>query len=203
MNPRVKHAMLGLALFSTIIFVWFAPAADDEGLVLSERVKTTVIPLRDASNTPKNLTNKSSATTATSIPVAVLSIRSRIQSEEIDSQDSRLFTPTQWTIPVTQKISTQQIKPAEKIKPTEMIIKPADEAPAIEAPPSLPFVVLGRYIDAGQEVIFLQNNNQNLVVRVGDTLLGQYKVESLQGTTLNLRYLPLNLAQSLEIGSKQ
>ena len=89
-----------------------------------------------------------------------------------------------------------QIKPIEKIKSV-------DEVTANQAPPVLPFVVLGRYIEAGQEVIFLQHNNQNLVVRVGNTLLEQYKVESLQGSTLNFRYLPLNLAQSLEIGSKQ
>jgi hypothetical protein len=196
MNARVKHTMLGLALFSTIIFVWFAPAADEDGIALSDRVKTTVIASRDASNATKNLTNKSSATAATSIPASVLSIRSRSQSEEMDPQDSRLFTSTQWTTPVLHKSLTPQIKPIEKMKSI-------DAVPAIEAPPSLPFVVLGRYIEAGQEVIFLQYNNQNLVVRVGDILLEQYKVESLQGTTLNLRYLPLNLAQSLEIGSKQ
>jgi hypothetical protein len=202
MNARVKRTILGLALFSTIILAWFAPAVSDDGVGLSDRVKTTLVPPRDTSNVTKNPTNKSSTSAATSIPVAVLSIRSRSQSDEIDPQDSRLFTSTQWTIPVIQKISTPQIKPTEKIKPIE-IIKPIDETPAIEAPPSLPFIVLGRYIEAGQEVIFLQHNNQNLVVRVGDTLLEQYKVESLQGTTLNLRYLPLNLAQSLEIGSKQ
>jgi hypothetical protein len=196
MNPRMKRTLLGLALFSTILFAWFAPAASDNGVDLSDRVKTTLVPSRDASTVTTNPTQKSSATTATSTPLAVLSIRSRSQSDEMDPQDSRLFTSTQWTTPVLQKSLTPQIKSVDKIKPV-------DGTPVIEAPPSLPFVVLGRYIEAGQEVIFLQHNNQNLVVRVGDTLLEQYKVESLQGTTLNLRYLPMNLAQSLEIGSKQ
>lgn len=196
MSAWVKRTMLGLALFLTIIFAWFAPAASDDGVALSDRAKTTAVPSRDASNVTKDPTIKSSPNAAASIPVAVLKIRSRSQSDELDPQDSRLFTSTQWTIPVLQKSLTPQIKSVDKIKPV-------DGTPAIEAPPSLPFVVLGRYIEAGQEVIFLQHNNQNLVVRVGDTLLEQYKVESLQGTTLNLRYLPLNLAQSLEIGSKQ
>lgn len=196
MNPRVKHTVLGLAFFSTIFAAWFAPANSDEGVALSDRVKTIAVPSRDVSNRAKNPTINSGLSVPTSVPVAVLSIRSRSQIGEIDPQDSRLFTSTQWTTPPIQKPLVSQIKPIEKIK-TE------DEATANQAPPVLPFVVLGRYIEAGHEVIFLQHNNQNLVVRVGDTLLEQYKVESLQGTTLNLRYLPLNLAQSLEIGNKQ
>jgi hypothetical protein len=190
MNARVKHTMLGLALILTIIFVWYAPTVSDEGVALSDRVKDATMPPRDTAGKTKNLTSKSNATAATSTSAAVLSIQSRSQSDETDLQDLRLFTSTQWTTPVLQKSVVPKIRTV-------------DEASANQAPPALPFVVLGRYIEAGQEVIFLQHNNQNLVVRVGDTLLEQYKVESLQGTTLNLRYLPLNLAQSLEIGSKQ
>lgn len=41
-----------------------------------------------------------------------------------------------------------------------------------------------RYVDEGQEVVFLLHNDQNLVVRVGDTIAQQYKVESLNGNKL-------------------
>jgi hypothetical protein len=45
-------------------------------------------------------------------------------------------------------------------------------------------------------------NDQNLAVRVGDTIAEQYRVERLEGQTLTLRYLPLDVLQTLDVGGK-
>lgn len=79
----------------------------------------------------------------------------------------------------------------------------AFKPPAITAPPSipaLPFRVLGRYVDGGEDTVFLQFGEQNMVARVGDVLNEQYKVESISAGVLTLIYLPLNQRQTLDIG---
>lgn len=74
-------------------------------------------------------------------------------------------------------------------------------SPTAAMPPPLPFRLLGRYLDDGRQAVFLQFNDQNLVVRAGDTIAEQYKVESLDESTLTLLHLPTNQHQTLNIGA--
>jgi hypothetical protein len=71
--------------------------------------------------------------------------------------------------------------------------------PPPTAPP-LPFTYLGRYEDLAKPVIFLVRGDRVLLVREGDTIEGNYRVEGIVGTALGLTYLPLNIRQSLDIG---
>lgn len=66
-----------------------------------------------------------------------------------------------------------------------------------QAPPTLPFKILGKYINGGDEVIFVQHENQNLVLRLGDTFLEKYKLESIDAGSLVFTYLPMNVKQTL------
>lgn len=100
-----------------------------------------------------------------------------------------LFTPQQWT-------------PPPKSKAVAVAIESPPAPPPPVAPP-LPFRVLGRYAQDGQPAVFLQYNEQNLVVRVGDTIADHYKAERLEGSTLTLRYLPLDLPQTLDVGTEK
>lgn len=74
-------------------------------------------------------------------------------------------------------------------------------APAAAPPP--PFRVLGRYADARRNVVFLQQQDKNFVVEVGDTIDGQYKVEEIGASVLTLRYLPINELQTISLGGIQ
>ena len=49
-------------------------------------------------------------------------------------------------------------------------------------------------------MIFLVRGDRVLLVRAGDTIEGNYRVEGIVGTKLDLTYLPLNIRQSLDIG---
>lgn len=71
------------------------------------------------------------------------------------------------------------------------------------AAPMAPFRVLGRYADAKRNVVFLQQQDKNLVVEVGDTIAGQYKVEGISATALTLRYLPMDQVQTISLGGIQ
>ena len=181
MSTLKLRGALGVALLTTLIAAWFAPAPQDGGLVLGPRVQqgaaAASAPARGAASADRSAG-----------PVQVLPqvLRIRPRDENVTA-DAQLFASTQWTPPV-------QAARVVRAAPVEVVAAPP------QAPP-LPFRVLGRYEDAGQAAVFVQYNDQNLVVRVGDTLALQYKVERLSGTTLTLRYLPLDQLQTLEVGA--
>lgn len=76
-------------------------------------------------------------------------------------------------------------------------IKPAP-APVV---PRLPFAYLGKIEeDAREPVFFLQRNEKMYAVRPGDTIDGIYRVEGEAGGRLRLTYLPMDLAQAVELG---
>jgi len=208
MKRKAKHMALGLVLATTLIAAWFAPPAKNEGVVLTDRAQNTTtsdlkinagqinnsvgvsntaptqtLQGRDANGVGGNSARDSSGNVSKA-PVEVLSIRPRKSNLVANDQDAKLFSPTQWR---------------EAVAAPKAIVA---VAPPPQAPP-LPFRFLGRYDDAGKTAVFLQHFEHNLVARVGDTLAEQYKVESLEGSTLTLRYLPLNQIQTLEVGGAQ
>ena len=186
MTVGSKRVLLGLALLASLLAAWFAPPADGDGVALTQHAAsraasslvTTQDKLRPVSSAP--------ARSATVAVVDVRRIQPREQGGPTAESDSHLFAARQWSAP------------AQPVPPASAAPQPAPAAP--QAPP-LPFRVLGRYDDEGQATVFVQHLEQALVLRVGDTVAEHYKVESLQGNSLTLRYLPLNQTQTLEVGA--
>jgi hypothetical protein len=85
---------------------------------------------------------------------------------------------------------------------------PARPAPPVAAPgpppapqaPALPFTYLGQLQEDGRTVVFLAAQGSNYPVRVGDSVLDAYRVERITERAVTLRYLPLDLEQTLPIG---
>lgn len=72
--------------------------------------------------------------------------------------------------------------------------------PPPQAPP-LPFTYLGKMVDDGKTTVFLTKEDRNYLVRVGETLDGTYRVESIAEEGLVLTYLPLRQVQTLAFGT--
>ena len=72
--------------------------------------------------------------------------------------------------------------------------------PPPQAPP-LPYTYIGKIVDEGQVVVFLTRQERNYAVRSGDKLDDTYQVDDIKPNVMLLTYLPLNLQQSLTIGS--
>ena len=176
MSGFTWRRLLGLTLVLTLGAADFAPSPQpDASLQLSERTR-------------KNLAQVAAGETRSggSGGIEVLAIRPRDPGHAGDAQG--VFNSRQWVKPESAASTAQKAAP---------VVMPA-LAPA-QAPP-LPFKALGRYWEDGQTLVFLQHNEQNLVVRVGDTIGSVYKVESLEGNTLTLRYTPLNQTQTMTVG---
>lgn len=114
--------------------------------------------------------------------VDVLPIRARSGDDGVEAS---LFASTEWGgAPVAAPVAAA----------------PVVAAPVEATAPPLPFRVMGSFQQAGQTVVFLQQNDLNHAVRSGDTIGETYKVEAIDGAVMTLRYLPLDQVQTLELG---
>lgn len=72
-------------------------------------------------------------------------------------------------------------------------------APPPTAPP-LRFTYLGLLDEGEGKAVFLGDGNNLLIARPGETLAGQYRVDSISTTAMVLEYLPLGQKQTLQFG---
>lgn len=115
------------------------------------------------------------------LEVAALIPRAQLIPSAADGHAYRdLFAPLSWAPPPP--------RPERSANP-----------PPAMAPP-LPFVYLGKKLEAGQWEAYLGNGEQVFIVREGMTLAGIYKVKAVRPPTLTLIYLPLKQSQTIPIG---
>lgn len=80
--------------------------------------------------------------------------------------------------------------------------KPQPVVVPVVAPtaPPLSFVYLGKKLEGGQWEVYLGQGEKTFVVREGQMLDGQYRVDSIKPPQMELMYLPLGQSQNLSIG---
>ncbi len=66
-------------------------------------------------------------------------------------------------------------------------------------PPPLPFKYLGRWVDAGQQTLFLEQGEQAIPIQPGQVLSGTWRVDAITERTVVFTYLPLDMQSILEI----
>lgn len=187
MNRR--RLVLGAALLATALAAYWAPRPDGDVVAPTMRDKPAAVAQDPAAPAAPSVPAAANAQPGRSgeVPGAVLRIRPRDQADD-DSAGSA-FPAAAWV--------DRPALPSAKPMPALPVLS---VPPAPTAPP-LPFRMLGRYLEDGKPAVFLQLNDQNLVVRVGDTIAEQYKVESLDDTTLTVLHLPTNQRQTLNVGA--
>lgn len=79
---------------------------------------------------------------------------------------------------------------------------PKSLRPPPSAPP-LPFAYLGQMLEDGKLTVFLTRQDRNYVVKQGDVLDGNYRVDAIEPPVMTLTYLPLNIKQTIRIGGLQ
>lgn len=195
----MNKAMLALALGATILAVVYAPQDANEDVV-APVVRNTANSSGSASSSPTtvnaNAQSDSKLSNKSAYPLQIVARHFDDGGEQAKSSSSNaagsnmasvwgsnLFANTNWAPP----------PPPEPAKP----IKPPPPPPP-SAPP-LPFQYLGRWVEDGKVHFFLQMQDRNLSVQVGEEI-GQYKFESAQGGQLRFIYLPLQQAQTLAVG---
>jgi hypothetical protein len=71
--------------------------------------------------------------------------------------------------------------------------------PPPPAPPPLPFKYLGRWVDAGQETVFLVQGEEPVSIRTGQVLSLAWRVDEISERKVVFTYLPLDMQSTLGI----
>lgn len=164
--------LISFALAATLLAALLAPPrAGEEVVAAAERSSARV--------------SSSIATGSAPAAIEILAIRPR----KVEDQSVAAF---RISIPAVKERPVRVVAVAEP--------KLEVEVEQARQPPAPPFRVLGRYVEAGEESVFLQHNEQNIVARVGDRLSEHYQLESLEQGVVTLLYLPLGVRQTLAAG---
>lgn len=91
--------------------------------------------------------------------------------------------------------------PIDLLAARSWYVAPSPPPPEAPKPPALPFKVLGRIIEGDAPVVFLANQNRNLIAREGVWLDNTYLVERIEKNRMTLIYLPLAERQYLTLGA--
>ncbi len=79
-------------------------------------------------------------------------------------------------------------------------VAPPMSVQLVPAAPPMPFTYLGRYGDSESRIIILAKGDKVYTVSVGDVIENTYRVERLTPGMIILKYLPMNIEQSLRTG---
>lgn len=69
--------------------------------------------------------------------------------------------------------------------------------PPVPQPPPLPFSYMGKLVEGKVTTVFLTNDDENYIARLGDTIDENYRVEEIGEDQMVLTYLPLKRRQHL------
>jgi len=103
--------------------------------------------------------------------------------------------------PHTSDPAVPAAEPIDLLAARSWYIPPPPPSPVAPKAPPLPFKVLGRIIDDADPVVFLGNQDRNLVAREGTKLDNNYLVERIENKQMVFVYLPLKERQTLSLGA--
>jgi len=69
--------------------------------------------------------------------------------------------------------------------------------PPVPQLPPLPFSYMGKLVEGKVTTVFLTDDEQNYIARLGDTIEGDYRVDEIDESGMTLTYLPLKRRQQL------
>ena len=203
-----RQRWLVLGLGATLLAAYFAPPADNGGVVLSERAAqagTRPAPPPSATTSasisasaspsvpsavwpsPPPAGLQATSLTTSSVPAAtVLAVQPRGAFEG----DDGLFKG---------RAVAQAAVPAQPLPAAAAVAS----GPAEEPVPRLNLRLIGRYVDNGATAAFVQWQDQNLVVRQGEVLAAHYRVEQIDEVSLTVRHLPSEQLQTFRLDGPQ
>ena len=172
MNASKRRLVLAAALLATLLAAYLAPRDGAD-----REISAPARPQR------QTVAKARPAAAAPDVDAEVLEILPRAEDELPD---------TVFAVP-------RPVQPPPQAPAPAPVVAPSAPAPPQAPPP--PFQVFGRAIEDGKVTLFLRWGERNILARVGDTVEGQYRLESEDGRTLQVRYLTLDQLQSLTISA--
>lgn len=181
MNRRTAFLLTGLVLAASLLWFDRGAAESELALPLESAARRPAIPSGVAVDRVRSAAGSEQASPGRGSLPALL-VRATPQPNAERAHD--LFAPKSWAPPPA---------PAAPISPSA--------ASAVNAPPPLPFLYIGRHRAEGVDQVFLAEGEALHVVQQNSVIRGVYRVEQIAPTSVQLTYLPMNLTQRIPTGS--
>lgn len=107
--------------------------------------------------------------------------------------------------PTNDPFARQSFKPAppqRTERPPSAPVQMAEPPPPPPSAPPVPFTYIGRLSEDSRTTVFLASGERNLVVKPGDVIDNNYRVDEVTDKTVQLTYLPLNVKQTVPTGAQ-
>ena len=121
----------------------------------------------------------------------------KLGQRKFDPRAGELFASTSW-VPKRPPITPQQQAIMEQQRAQ---VKQAP--PPAPTPPPLQFKYIGKAIEGNKTWVFLAQNDENFIARIGEKIDEQYRLDTINDESVTLTYLPLNAKQTLPINDQQ
>ncbi|MDN5751905.1 MAG: secretion system X translation initiation factor [Nitrosospira sp.] len=113
----------------------------------------------------------------------------RLQRRKFAAQAGDIFSRKTWIPPPPPPSSAAAAAAAAAMKPQP------------PSPPPLSFKYLGKLTNGDETQVFLALADRNYVVKPGEVINDQYRVDAVNDHTIIFTYLPLNAKQTLSTGA--
>lgn len=175
LNPRQRWLILGSLLAATI----------GAGLWLDDEAPEAATSARER-RAPKPVPEASTAT-----PLVGLALAQPDAAEKMDENESDEDI---------DKIKDEAESLIDPFRPATWYVAPPPPPPEKPRAPRLPFKYLGRLVEDGSVRVFLSDQDRHLIVKSGEVVNGNYKVEKIGDGQIVFVYLPLKERQVLPTG---
>ncbi len=190
---KKRKTIIGLALAVTLIAVVLVE--DEEAIVVDTAQPVSV---KKAS---RKQTTRAHAPAARSDYLDV----DQLGQRTFDPLAGKLFASMSWVpkrpqaTPQEQKVMAQQRAEAKAMAQAQAKARAEKVA---RTPPPLQFTYIGKAIDGNKTWVFLAQDDENFIAKIGEKIDGQYRLDTINDESVTLTYLPLNAKQTLPIQSE-
>ena len=179
---KKRKLILGVALVVTLIAVVLVDEEDE-----LDNLNQTIQPAQSTRSSSTRENKQEYLSTYIDID--------QLGKRQFSAQAGDLFASQSWA-PKRPQITPQQ--QAEMMQ-QRMQAKAPPPAPT---PPPLKFKYIGKAIDGNKTWVFLTDNDENYVTRIGQNVDEQYRLDTINDEEVMLTYLPLDAKQTLAINNE-
>jgi len=183
---KKRKIIIGVALAATLIAVVLVEDEEEMTIDTVEPVASTKPARSSASRAPVQQVRNDF------LDVDLLGQR------KFDPRAGELFSSTSWA-PKPPPITPQQ-QAALFQQQQRAQVKAPQPAPT---PPPLQFKYIGKAIEGNQTWVFLTQDNENYIAKIGEKIDDQYRLDTINDESVTLTYLPLNAKQILPINDNK
>lgn len=182
-SEKNRKLMLGSLLIATLVLIFFI---EDEAEIYPIQSVQSMQPKKTYAET-ESISEKDSK---------YLDVE-QLGQRKFDAEAGELFNAISWGS------SGSENHRAQKDSVLKQTIQQAAAAAAASRPPPLRFQYLGKIIHNNEMKIILSQSGEKVVVKLGEKIDDQYRIEAMDNEAITLTYLPLNVEQTLIINDPE